>query len=72
MYKKQKITQAMLPSGGSKVVQTLVQKLVKKTVPKILSHPIKRIPMMIETETQKNQFIFASFFVNVQLGKRWR
>jgi len=33
---------------------------------------IKRIPMMIETETQKNQFIFASFFVNVQLGKRWR
>jgi len=33
---------------------------------------IRRIPMLVETEDFKNSFLFPSFFVNFQLGKRSR
>ena len=33
---------------------------------------IDRVPIMVESEDFKNDFLFPSLFVNLQFGKRWR
>ena len=32
---------------------------------------IKRVPIMVETDGFKNNFVFINIFLNIQLGRRW-